>query len=75
MIFFFFIRRSLLSKSSSGQDVVFVKFENDTSDVELVNEDRRLQRKTSFDNPTYGAVENLSQSQVSGILEKIFEKS
>lgn len=44
---------------------MFVKFENDTSDVELVTEDARLQRRSSFDNPTYGAIEQLTQSQVS----------
>lgn len=44
---------------------MFVKFENDTSDVELVTEDAHFQRRSSFDNPTYGAVEHLTQSQVS----------
>lgn len=58
-------RKSHLFGSGSGTGAVFVKFENYTNDVELINEDRRLQRKSSFDNPTYGAVENLAQTQVS----------
>lgn len=51
--------------SGSSAGAIFVKFENETNNVELVNEDVRLQRKSSFDNPTYKAVqENLSQAQV-----------
>ncbi|XP_022181081.1 protein amnionless [Myzus persicae] len=56
--------KSLLSGSRSSTGAVFVKFKNDTNDaVELIDEDVRLQRKTSFDNPTYGAVESMNNSQ------------
>ncbi|XP_027849123.2 protein amnionless isoform X2 [Aphis gossypii] len=56
--------KSLLSGSGSSTGAVFVKFKNDTNDaVELIDEDVRLQRKTSFDNPTYGAVESMKKSQ------------
>uniref|UniRef100_A0A2S2P173 Uncharacterized protein n=1 Tax=Schizaphis graminum TaxID=13262 RepID=A0A2S2P173_SCHGA len=56
--------KSLLSGSRSSTGAVFVKFKNDTNDaVELIDEDVRLQRKTSFDNPTYGAVESMKKSQ------------
>lgn len=62
----FLDRKSLLSGSGSSTGAVFVKFKNDTNDaVELIDEDVRLQRKTSFDNPTYGAVESMKKSQVS----------
>jgi len=62
----FLDRKSLLSGSRSSTGAVFVKFKNDTNDaVELIDEDVRLQRKTSFDNPTYGAVESMKKSQVS----------
>lgn len=63
---FFLDRKSLLSSSRSSTGVAFVKFKNDTNDaVELIDEDVRLQRKTSFDNPTYGAMESMKKSQVS----------
>ncbi|CAI6366549.1 unnamed protein product [Macrosiphum euphorbiae] len=56
--------KSLLSGSGSSAGAVFVKFKNDTNEaVELIDEDVRLQRKTSFDNPTYGAVESMNKSQ------------
>lgn len=62
---FFELRKSLLTSSRSGGGAVFVKFENETNDVELIKEEVHLQRKSSFDNPTYEAVqENLTQSQV-----------
>jgi len=61
----FLDRKSLFSNSGSSAGAVFVKFKNDTNDaVELIDEDVRLQRKTSFDNPTYGAVESMNKSQV-----------
>lgn len=56
-------RKSLLSGSNTR--AIFVKFENDTNDVELINDNAHSQRKSSFDNPTYGAMENFNQSQVS----------
>ncbi|VVC37695.1 Amnionless [Cinara cedri] len=57
--------KSFLFRSGSDTGAVFVKFENNTNDVELINESRgRLhQRKSSFENPTYGAMENLNQTQ------------
>lgn len=64
----FLDRKSLLSGSRSSAGAVFVKFKNDTNDaVELIDEDVRLQRKTSFDNPTYGAVESMNKSQVKAL--------
>jgi len=61
----FLDRESLLSGSRSSAGAVFVKFKNDTNDaVELIDEDVRMQRKTSFDNPTYEAVESMNTSQV-----------
>lgn len=66
MIIFFDYRFLLLFSSESVTvGPVFVKFENETNDVELITKNRSLQRKSSFNNPTYTAVENLSQSQVS----------
>jgi len=57
-----------MSGSRSSAGAVFIKFKNDTNDaVELIDEDVRLQRKTSFDNPTYGAVENMNKSQVKAL--------
>lgn len=64
-----------MSGTSLSAGAVFVKFENDTNDVELINEDRHLQRKSSFDNPTYGAVENLAQAQVSFECERYLKLS
>lgn len=63
-IFFGFRLSLLFSSGSITAGPVFVKFENETNDVELITENRPQQRKTSFDNPTYSAVENLTQSQV-----------
>lgn len=62
-----YLHRKSLKMFGSGYSAgaIFVKFENESNNVELVNKDVRLQRKSSFDNPTYKAVqENLSQSQV-----------
>lgn len=58
----FLDRKSLLSSSGSNAGAVFVQFKNDA--VELIDEDVQLQRKTSFDNPTYGAVESMNKPQV-----------
>jgi len=60
----FLDRSSLFFGSGSNAGAVFVKFENSTNDVELINEDITPQRKSSFDNPTYEAVETLIQSRV-----------
>jgi len=71
----FLYRKSLLSGSGSSAGAVFVKFKNDTNDaVELIDEDIRLQRKTSFDNPTYGAVESMNKSQVKAMVDLLNEE-
>ncbi|XP_050539492.1 protein amnionless isoform X2 [Daktulosphaira vitifoliae] len=48
---------------SRGRVVHFVKFENDTVGVESIDENNERQRKTSFNNPTYGSIESTSYSQ------------
>ncbi|XP_050428952.1 protein amnionless [Adelges cooleyi] len=51
-------RIAIFNPRSSAGVVQFVKFDNDNIDVEMIDEDPRVRRKTSFSNPTYGAIEN-----------------